>query len=85
VLAPTKAAVLAEVAKRKGTKFEGNEEILNQPSKLRFHNTSKLDFETLHGDPNHLAANLKSYLNHFSKRARNPGVLQPRRRNPEAR
>lgn len=70
VLQPRKAAVLAKLAKLKGTKFEGNEAILNQVAGLPFHNASKLDFEKLKGDSNHLAANLKSYINHFSTKAR---------------
>jgi len=35
-----------------------------------FYNTSRLDFEKLKGDPNHIGANLTSYIKGFSPNAR---------------
>ena len=52
VLAPTKAQVLAEHARRKGGKLEGDalDTKLNEVASQRFHNHSPLDFEKLKGD-----------------------------------
>jgi type I restriction enzyme M protein len=51
VLAPTKAKVLAEHAKRKGGRLEGDalDSKLNEAAGQRFHNHSSLTFEKLEG------------------------------------
>jgi len=72
VLAPTKAKVLDEFAKHKDRPDEVREKLLNRmvgPT-AQFHNTSKLDFHTLKGDPTHITRNLMHYIKSFSPRAR---------------
>jgi type I restriction enzyme M protein len=56
VLAPTKTKVLAEHARRKGGKLEGDalDTNLNKAAGQRFHNHSPLDFEKLKGDPDNI-------------------------------
>jgi type I restriction enzyme M protein len=72
VLDRTKAKVLAKHAELKAAKHpEGTiEKMLLRASGTSFYNTSKLDFEKLKGDPNHIAANLTSYIKGFSANAR---------------
>ena len=72
VLAPTKAKVLAEHAKRKGGKIEGDalDSNLNKTAGQRFHNHSPLDFEKLKGDPDNIEKHLVSYIKGFSKNVR---------------
>ena len=73
VLDRTKAKVLAKHAELKTAKHpEGTiEKMLVRATGVPFYNTSKLDFEKLKGDPNHIAANLTSYIKGFSaERAR---------------
>src|SRR6266852_2628656 len=72
VLAPTKARVLAEHAKRKGGKLEGDALAtkLNETAGQRFHNHSLLDFEKLKGDPDNIEKHLVSYIKGFSKNVR---------------
>jgi type I restriction enzyme M protein len=70
VLAPTKAKVLAKVDMLKGSKVENVEPILNRIAGVPFHNTSKLDFEKLKGEPDKIAANLTRYIKSFSVKAR---------------
>lgn len=70
VLRDTKPKVLAEYEKRKSGKVQNLDPILNRITGVPFHNTSKLDFEKLKGDPNNIAQNLTSYIKHFSKDAR---------------
>src|SRR6266550_2941928 len=72
VLAPTKPRVLAEHAKRKGGKLEGDalDTKLNQAAGERFHNHSPLDFEKLKGDPDNIEKHLVSYIKGFSKNVR---------------
>ncbi len=69
VLAPTKAKVLAEHAKRKGGKLEGAalDTKLNEAAGQRFHNRSPLDFDKLKGDPDNIEKHLVSYIKGFSK------------------
>ena len=69
VLAPTKVAVLAEYEKLHG-KVQNVDPVLNRVARQRFHNKSKLDFPRLLADPNHIAGNLRSYINAFSPQAR---------------
>ncbi len=66
VLEPTKKKVLEAHAKHKGKKPEILEPILNSVAKVKFHNRSKFDFYELAKDPNHIAANLRNYINGFS-------------------
>ncbi|MGN6755452.1 MAG: type I restriction-modification system subunit M [Thermomicrobiales bacterium] len=69
VLAPTKAAVLAEYAAKQPLGF-ALDHFLSQAAGYTFYNTSPLDFGRLLGDPNNLRANLTSYLAAFSENAR---------------
>jgi type I restriction enzyme M protein len=69
VLAPTKAAVLAELEARK--KADVNPEpFLKRKAKQTFFNTSPLDLKKLLGDPDNIAANLMSYIQGFSPSVR---------------
>jgi type I restriction-modification system DNA methylase subunit len=65
VLAPTKKKVLArlEALRAKGMKpTDATVDVApRKVSGVPFYNTSKLDFATLKGDPNHLAQNLRRY------------------------
>ena len=72
VLAPSKARVLVEHAKRKGGKLEGAalDRRLNNAAGQRFHNHSPLDFEKLKGDPDNIERHLVSYINGFSRNVR---------------
>ncbi len=60
VLEPTKEAVLTKAAEMKSGKVSNIDPILNRVAKASFHNTSKLSFSKLKGDPNKVAANLTS-------------------------
>jgi type I restriction enzyme M protein len=44
--------------------------VLNKAAGFRFHNRSPFDFAKLVADPNHIAANLRSFINGFSVEAR---------------
>ncbi|OWY71568.1 hypothetical protein B7486_07725 [cyanobacterium TDX16] len=70
VLEPTKDKVLTKLASMKGSKVENIEPILNRITGVAFHNTSKLDFQKLKGEPDKIAANLTRYIKSFSKKAR---------------
>ncbi|MBE7457169.1 MAG: SAM-dependent DNA methyltransferase [Planctomycetia bacterium] len=70
VLEPTKEKVLAKHAAMKGSKVENVEPILNRIAGVPFHNTSKLDFQKLKGEPDKIAANLTRYIKSFSAKAR---------------
>jgi type I restriction enzyme M protein len=72
VLEKTKAKVLAKHVDLKQAKHpEGTiEKMLVRTTGVPFYNTSKLDFEKLKGDPNHIGANLTSYIKGFSPNAR---------------
>lgn len=69
VLAPTKAKVLAEFERSKGTKVAGEalDKKLNKVAGQRFHNHSLLDFEKLKGDPDNINKHLASYIRGFSE------------------
>lgn len=69
VLAPRKRKVLETRAKLKG-KLENLDPQLRKASSYAFYNTSLYDFESLLGDPPHLAANLRHYINGFSPNMR---------------
>lgn len=69
VLAPTKAAVLAEFAAR--TKAKVNPEpFLLRKSGLLFYNTSPLDLKKLLGDQDHIGENLRAYVEGFAPAVR---------------
>src|SRR5712691_10429604 len=72
VLASTKSKVLAEHARRKGGRLNGDalDRILNNAAGQRFHNHSPLDFEKLKGDPDHISEHLVSYIKGFSANVR---------------
>jgi type I restriction enzyme M protein len=72
VLDTSKAKVLAKFDELKRAKQpEGTiEKVLVRATGVPFYNTSKLDFEKLKGDPNHVGANLTSYIKGFSSNAR---------------
>jgi type I restriction enzyme M protein len=70
VLEPTKEKVLAKAAELKGGKVANAEPILNRVAKASFHNTSKLDFKKLKGEPDKMAANLTAYIKGFSSQVR---------------
>ncbi len=72
VLASSKAKVLAEHARRKGGRLEGEalDQRLNNAAGQRFHNHSSLDFEKLKGDPDNVDTHLVSYIHGFSKNVR---------------
>ncbi len=69
VLEPTKAAVLAEHAKRKKEKVNV-EPFLLRKSGLLFYNTSPLDLKKLMGDQDHIGENLRAYMQAFSPAVR---------------
>ena len=69
VLAPTKAAVLEEQAKR--SKAGVNPEpFLLKKSGQSFYNTSPLDLKKVVGDQDHIGENLRAYLQGFSPSVR---------------
>ena len=69
VLEPTKAAVLSELAKRTQAKINPEPFLLRKAGQL-FYNTSDLDLKRLMGDQDHIAENLRSYLQAFSPAVR---------------
>ncbi len=69
VLAPTKAAVLAELAKRKAARINP-EPFLLKKSGQHFYNTSPLDLKTVVGDQDHIGENLRAYVQTFSPAVR---------------
>ncbi len=70
VLEPTKQAVLEYLPQTKKLSPEGVETVLKKKAKLTFFNKNKYDFQKLTSDPNDIAANLRHYINGFSKNAR---------------
>lgn len=70
LLAPTKAAALAEVARLKGKSESIVSHRLMSTTGHQFYNLSRLDMGRLLDDPNQLAPNLNSYINGFSKNVR---------------
>ncbi|MNS11099.1 Type I restriction enzyme EcoKI M protein [compost metagenome] len=65
VLAPTKAAVLAEFDKRQGEGMNP-EPFLLRAAGQTFFNSSPMDMAKLMGDPDNIAANLYAYIQAFS-------------------
>lgn len=70
VLDASKDKVLKKFEQVKSMNEDGIDEILNRAAGLKFHNRSKFDFDKLIADPNNIAANLRNYINGFSKDAR---------------
>lgn len=71
VLEPTKQAVLDYLPQTKSLSPDAAETVIKKKAKLSFYNKSKFDFQKLVADPNDIAANLRHYINGFSKNARN--------------
>jgi type I restriction enzyme M protein len=68
VLEKTKPAVLAKATELpKKADDAMREELLNRAAGQKFHNLSKFTFESLKGDPDQIAANLRNYVAGFSK------------------
>jgi type I restriction enzyme M protein len=70
VLEPTKDKVLEKHATLKDGKIKEPEPILNKVAGHSFHNTSKLNFQKLKGEPDKAAQNLSHYIKSFSSKAR---------------
>ena len=70
VLEPTKEKVLSYLPQVKSLSPGAAETVLKKKAKLSFYNKSKFDFQKLVADPNDIAANLRNYINGFSKNAR---------------
>ncbi len=70
VLEPTKEAVFQYLPQVKKLSPDAAEAVLKKKAKLSFFNKSKYDFQKLTADPNDIAANLRNYINGFSKNAR---------------
>ncbi len=69
VLAPTKAAVLAEFAAKQKAKLNP-EPFLVRKTGVPFYNTSPMDLRTLLGDQDHIRENLYSYVQAFAPAVR---------------
>jgi len=69
VLEPTKAAVLAELDKRKASGVNPEPFLLRKSGQL-FFNTSPLDLKKLMGDQDHIGENLRAYMQAFSPAVR---------------
>jgi type I restriction enzyme M protein len=69
VLEPTRAAVLAEKAKREKAGLNPEPFLLRASGQL-FYNTSPLDLKTLMGDQDHIGENLRAYIQAFSPAVR---------------
>src|SRR5215218_7254751 len=66
VLAPTKAKVLAEYDRLQARlQDEALDSALNRAAGQRFHNRSRLDFESLKNDPDRINVHLADYINGF--------------------
>jgi len=70
VLARTKPRVLAKQAELRGKKLENLDPQLRKASGYAFYNTSRYDFDKLHADSAHLAANLRNFIAGFSPNMR---------------
>jgi len=70
VLDPSKQKVLDALPQVKKLSPTAAEEVLKRKAKLSFYNKSKFDFQRLVADPNDIAANMRNYINGFSKNAR---------------
>ena len=70
VLADTKERVLARQAELQDRGLQDLQAQLRRTAGFAFYNTSRYDFEKLHADPPHLAANLRNYIAGFSQNMR---------------
>ncbi|MBN8586505.1 MAG: SAM-dependent DNA methyltransferase [Ignavibacteria bacterium] len=70
VLEPKKEKVLKKLKSLGKQKEEILDRILNREAGYNFHNHSLYNFSKLVDDPNHIAANLRNFINGFSKSAR---------------
>ncbi|NJN61979.1 MAG: SAM-dependent DNA methyltransferase [Coleofasciculaceae cyanobacterium RL_1_1] len=70
VLQPTKAKVFAFLPKVETLADSAKDVTLNKIAGQKFHNRSQFDFAKLVADPNHIAANLRNYINGYSASAR---------------
>ena len=70
VLAETKDDVVAAAEKAKGQSQTMRDIALEGASGHSFYNTSRLDFQRLLDDPNHVAQNLNAYITNFSENVR---------------
>lgn len=70
VLEPTKQKVLDYLPKIKSMNIKNAEPVLNKVASFNFHNISKYTFKKLKEDPNHIAANLRNFINGFSSNGR---------------
>lgn len=70
ILKPTKEKVLTQLPKVKKMSQSTIDVTLNKIAGYNFHNHSQYDFKKLIADPNHIAANLRNYINGFSTSAR---------------
>jgi type I restriction enzyme M protein len=70
ILLPSKQKVLDEYARLKGKSENIIQARLRDITHVPFYNLSKLTFEKLLDDPNHIAPNLNSYINAFSPNVR---------------
>ncbi|MBN2743978.1 MAG: SAM-dependent DNA methyltransferase [Marinilabiliaceae bacterium] len=70
VMAPSKQKVLDYLPKIDKLSDSAKDITLNKVAGLNFHNRSQYDFEKIKADPNHVAANLRNYINGFSTGAR---------------
>ena len=69
VLAPTKPQVL-KTLREFGDRLEHPESLLRSQAGYAFYNTSRYDFDSLLGDHQNLAENLRNYINLFSDNMR---------------
>ncbi|MGI6364423.1 MAG: type I restriction-modification system subunit M [Bacillota bacterium] len=70
VLEPTKGKILERYKQLRQTSLQNIDPVLNRISKQDFNNTSEYNFQKLLDDPDNIAANLRNYINGFSKNAR---------------
>lgn len=70
VLAPRKQKVLDYLPKVEKLSDSAKDIALNKIAGANFHNRSQFDFAGLVADPNHIAANLRHYINGYSASAR---------------
>ena len=74
VLAPTKADVLKEQAKREAAGVDPHQFLLRKAGQS-FYNTCPMDLKALLGDQDHIRQNLYAYIQGFSPTARDSNVL----------
>lgn len=70
VLAPNKQKVLDYLPKVEKFSESAKDLALNKIAGTNFHNCSQFDFAKIVADPNHVAANLRNYINGYSASAR---------------